>query len=75
MLSEDGEVVEPEVSHVEHKQVREAGSRFSIRYDEALALECAYQRWLGNQRDARIAELEARLNDISGNSPAPSDAE
>ena len=32
----------------------EAGDRFSIRYEEALALECAYQRW-------RLAKLEERL--------------
>lgn len=34
----------------------EAGDRYSIRYEEALALECAYQRW-------RLAQIEARLGD------------
>ena len=33
-----------------------AGNMYSIRYEEALALECAYQRWLGEQRDAKIIE-------------------
>lgn len=40
-----GEEVEP---------YRAAGSRWSVRYEEALALECAYQRW-------RLAQIEARL--------------
>lgn len=52
----------------------EAGDRYSLRYEEALCLEAAYQRRLGEKRDARIAELEARLNEISGNRPAPSGA-
>ena len=42
---ETGEVVEPAV---------EAGDAYGIRYDEALALECAYQRW-------RLAKIEERL--------------
>lgn len=36
---------------------REAGDIYSIRYDEALALECAYQRW-------RLEQIEARLNAV-----------
>lgn len=32
-----------------------AGDRYGIRYEEALALECAYQRW-------RLAQIEARLS-------------
>lgn len=55
-------------------KTQSAGNRYGIRYDEALALECAYQRWLGEKRDTRIAELEVRLNEISGNGPAPSGA-
>jgi hypothetical protein len=31
-----------------------AGDAYGIRYEEALALECAYQRW-------RLAQIEARL--------------
>lgn len=34
---------------------RPAGDRYGIRYSEALALECAYQRW-------RLDKLEAKLN-------------
>ena len=39
--------------------IEAAGDVYGIRYEEALALECAYQRWLGEKRDARIAQLEA----------------
>lgn len=61
-------------THMERQLIAPAGSCYAIRYEEALALECAYQRWLGEKRDARIAELEAKLNELSGNSPAPSGA-
>lgn len=33
-----------------------AGDRYAVRYEECLALECAYQRW-------RLAKIEARLGD------------
>lgn len=66
VLDDFGEEVEPAVTHTERRLVRAAGNRYGIRYAEALALECAYQRWLGNQRDARIATLEARLNENTG---------
>lgn len=35
---------------------REAGDRYSIRYEEALALECAYQRWQLEKLEARLSE-------------------
>lgn len=59
--NEDGSVKEPEEFHYEERVLipeREAGDCYSIRYEEALALECAYQRWLGERRDARISALE-----------------
>ena len=33
---------------------QQAGDKYSVRYEEALILECAYQRW-------RLAQIEARL--------------
>ena len=60
----DGSVKEPEEFHYEERVLipeKEAGDCYSIRYEEALALECAYQRWLGEKRDARITDLE-RIN-------------
>lgn len=65
--NEDGSVKEPEEFHYEERVLtpaKEAGDCYSIRYEEALALECAYQRWLGEQRDARIAALE-RMNGVA----------
>lgn len=59
--NEDGSVKEPEEFHYEERVLipaKEAGDCYSIRYEEALALECAYQRWLGERRDARISALE-----------------
>jgi hypothetical protein len=54
VTDEDGNITTPEVSHVEKRLVIAAGDRYGIRYEEALALECAYQRW-------RLAQIEARL--------------
>lgn len=49
VLNEVGEVLTPAVTHVEHRKVLDAGNRYGIRYEEALALEAAYQRWQLNQ--------------------------
>lgn len=62
--SETGKTVPPQ-THSESFVVQEAGSRYGIRYEEALALECAYQRWLGEQRDRKIAELESKLKELT----------
>lgn len=55
VLDEQGNEVTPAVTHTEKRLVTPAGDRYGIRYSEALALECAYQRW-------RLDKLEARLN-------------
>ena len=48
------QVIEEAVYETQKKLVQPAGSRYSVRYEECLALECAYQRW-------RLDQLEARL--------------
>ena len=53
VVAEDGTVT-PAQTHVEHRLVTPAGDRYGIRYEEALVLEAAYQRW-------RLAQIEARL--------------
>lgn len=58
--NEEGEVVVPAQTHNERRLVAEAGSRYGIRYEEALALECAYQRW-------RLEQLEERVNQLTNN--------
>lgn len=61
---ENGNELTPQVSHIENRLVIPAGDRYGIRYSEALALEAAYQRWLGEQRDKEIAELKAMLTNF-----------
>lgn len=53
VVAEDGTVT-PAKTHIEHRLVTPAGDRYGIRYEEALALEAAYQRW-------RMDKLEAAL--------------
>ncbi len=55
VVDESGNVVAPEKTHKEKILVKSAGDQYSVRYEEALALECAYQRW-------RLAQIEARLS-------------
>ena len=44
VADEKGDVVTPAKTHIEHRLVTPAGDRYGIRYEEALALECAYLR-------------------------------
>lgn len=53
-FDENGNVVTPEKSHTEKRFVKAAGDVWTVRYEEALALETAYQRW-------RLAKIEAVL--------------
>ena len=53
VVDDEGNVT-PAKTHIEHRLVTPAGDRYGIRYEEALALEAAYQRW-------RLAQIEARL--------------
>jgi hypothetical protein len=52
---EEGNVISPAEVHTEKKLVRAAGNAYGIRYGEALALECAYQRWKLEQLEQRLA--------------------
>lgn len=44
-FDEEGNLLTPEIAHVEHRLVKTAGDIYTVRYEEALALEAAYQRW------------------------------
>ena len=44
--------------------VRAAGEMWTIRYEEALCMEAAYQRHRADRAEARIAALESRLNEM-----------
>lgn len=52
---EDGDVVIP---------ATEAGDAYSLRYEEALCMEAAYQRRRADRADARITALEQRLAEM-----------
>ena len=54
VLDEKGNVVTPEKSHTEKRFVKATGDVWTVRYEEALALETAYQRW-------RLSKIEAAL--------------
>lgn len=40
---------------------REAGNRYSLRYEECLCMEAAYQRWRADKIEERLRRLEGRL--------------
>lgn len=54
VYDKDGKVVTPEKSHTEKRLAKAAGDVWTVRYEEALALETAYQRW-------RLSKIEAAL--------------
>lgn len=54
-INEEGHVVE---------EARSAGDLYSLRYEECLCMEAAYQRRRANRAEARISILEQRLNEL-----------
>ena len=54
VLDEQGNVVTPENTVYENQLVKPAGDVYTVRYEEALALEAAYQRW-------KLGKIEAAL--------------
>lgn len=60
---ETGKLLTPEVSHYEKTIIKPAGNAYGIRYTEALALECAYQRWKLNKILKRLESIEKESGD------------
>lgn len=60
IVADDGTVT-PAVTHVEHRLVTPAGDRYGIRYEEALALEAAYQRWKLQKIEATLVTMGVKL--------------
>lgn len=65
VLDDEGNEVEPErqeqgalIREAWTEVVREAGHRYSVRYEEAFALECALQRRTTQRLEQRLAALE-----------------
>jgi hypothetical protein len=61
VLDEEGNVVTPAVKHTEKRLVQEAGDKYSIRYEEALVLECAYLRSCVSKMQEEIDVLKATV--------------
>ena len=66
VLDDEGNEVEPErqeqgelIKEAWTEVVREAGHRYSVRYEEAFALECALQRRTTQRLEQRLAALES----------------
>jgi len=52
VVDEEGNIISP------------AGDSYAIRYDEALVLEAAYQRWRANNLRDRVAVLERKMEEM-----------
>lgn len=61
VLDENGNEITPAKKHTEQKLITKAGSRYGIRYSEALCLEAAYQRRRADMLEQRIAAIEEKL--------------
>lgn len=64
VLDADGNEVTPAQTHTEQCIVTEAGSRYGIRYSEALCIEAAYQRRRADRLEARTEILEKRVEEL-----------
>lgn len=63
VLDADGNEIIPEQKHTEKRLVTASGSRYGIRYAEALCLEAAYQRRRADRIETRLATLEAKFEE------------
>lgn len=61
VADEEGRIITPQKTHIEHRLVTPAGDRYGIRYEEALALEAAYQRWKLQKIEATLATMGVKL--------------
>ncbi len=53
-----------EIRQEKLKDAVEAGDEYSLRYEDALAMEAAYQRRRADRAEARITALEQRLSEL-----------
>lgn len=58
---ETGKEFSPGVTREKRELFVSAGTRYSVRYDEALIMEAAYQRWRLKELENRLAVLEKRM--------------
>jgi hypothetical protein len=57
----EGEPEERDESGAVVQEAREGGECYSLRYEEALCMEAAFQRRRADRAEARLAALEERL--------------
>jgi len=57
----------PAKTHIEKRLVSKGGSRYGIRYEEALVLECAYLRNELKKQNAKIEALMQRISVLENN--------
>ena len=60
VYDDDGNQIVPQKTHTEKKLIQKAGNAYGIRYGEALALECAYQRW-------KLEQMQKQLDNLLNN--------
>lgn len=56
-----GKLKSPAVTREKRELLVAAGNRYSVRYEEALVMEAAYQRWENSKMQERLDVLEKRL--------------
>lgn len=61
VADEEGRIITPQKTHIERRLVTPAGDRYGIRYEEALALEAAYQRRKLQKIEATLATMGVKL--------------
>lgn len=55
VFDEQGNVVTPENTVYENRKIKDAGDVYTVRYEEVLALEAAYQRWKLQKIESALA--------------------
>ena len=66
-IDDETGVTIPAKTHIEKRLVSKGGSRYGIRYEEALVLECAYLRNELKKQNAKIEALMQRISALENN--------
>lgn len=64
VLDGNGNEVTPAQKHTEQRVVTEAGSRYGIRYSEAICIEAAYQRRRAQRLEESVSALIKRIDSL-----------
>ena len=58
-VEEREEPIQEEKSHTEQRLVRKKGNRYSLRPDQILTIEAAYQRWRADMMDDELTKIKS----------------